>query len=169
MCSINLSGQSFGVPNLTSRIEAAIKQSGINPANICFEVTETAAIADLAQAQDFIRDLRNIGCKFALDDFGAGLSSFTYLRELALDYVKIDGSFVKDMLTDKVAATMVQSINDMGSVMGLQTVAEYVENAELATELTWMGVDFGQGFGIDQPTPILDYLQDWTLPKVSHG
>ena len=158
VCSINISGQSFSSKSFLEDVLRLVKNSQIAPYNICFEVTETAAINDLGIAQSFIKNLRRLGCKFALDDFGTGVSSFTYLRELPLDYVKIDGSFVKDMLTDRVAASMVKSIHDIGQAMGLQTVAEYVENSQISDTLKSYGLDFGQGYGIDKPIPLDEYL-----------
>ena len=169
VCSINLSGQSFSVPHFSKKIAKAISNAGVDPASICLEITETAAIADITQARDFILELKNIGCKFALDDFGAGLSSFSYLRALPLDYVKIDGSFVKDLLEDEVAGSMVRAIHNIGKAMGLETVAEYVENAELARTLRDIGVHYGQGYGIDKPTPLKEYLDIWAQGRANNG
>jgi EAL domain-containing protein (putative c-di-GMP-specific phosphodiesterase class I) len=158
LCSINLSGQSLSGDNFLENITRSINNGGVNPACICFEVTETAAIHDLTKARYFITSLRELGCKFALDDFGAGLSSFTYLRTLPLDFVKIDGFFVKDILTDPVAETMVKSIHEVGTAMGLETVAEYVETIEIGDRLTALGIHYGQGFGIGKPMALSEYI-----------
>ncbi len=159
VCSVNLSGQSFGSDSVLEDLQAILAQYGVPAQSICFEVTETAAISDLGGAQYHINNTRKLGCQFALDDFGAGLSSFTYLRVLPLDYVKIDGSFVKDMLTDDIARTMVQAIHSVGHAMGLQTVAEYVETDDIAEDLKRLGIDYGQGFGLGKPVPMTGYLE----------
>ncbi len=162
VCSVNLSGQSFGTDSVLEDLQPLLNQAGVPARNICFEVTETAAISDLGGAQYHIENTRKLGCQFALDDFGAGLSSFTYLRVLPLDYVKIDGSFVKDMLTDDIARTMIASIHNVGHAMGLETVAEYVENDDIAEQLKLLGIDYGQGFGLGKPEPMDGYLKRYT-------
>jgi EAL domain-containing protein (putative c-di-GMP-specific phosphodiesterase class I) len=118
---------------------------------ICFEVTETAAIANLSYATKFINQLKERGCLFSLDDFGSGLSSFAYLKNLPVDYLKIDGLFVKDILHDKVDFAMVKSINEVGHVMGKKTIAEFVENEQIFNLLSELGVDYAQGYGIGKP------------------
>ena len=117
----------------------------------CFEITETAVIADMANAQRLIRELSARGCQFALDDFGSGLSSFTYLKHLPVDYLKIDGSFVQDMLNDPMDAAMVRAIAEVGRALGLKTIAEFVENDATIAELRRADVDCVQGFGIQRP------------------
>jgi EAL domain-containing protein (putative c-di-GMP-specific phosphodiesterase class I) len=121
---------------------------------ICFEITETAAIANLSQATKFINQLRNEGCLFSLDDFGSGLSSFAYLKNLPVDFLKIDGLFVKDILDDKVDLAMVKSINEVGHIMGKKTIAEFVENERIFNLLHTLGVDYAQGYGIEKPVPL---------------
>lgn len=158
--SINLSGQSLASDELVDFISEQLKVHGIAPANICFEVTETAAIGNRTTALAIIQQLKAIGCKFSLDDFGTGLSSFSYLKELPVDYVKIDGSFVRQILDDNVSHAMVASVNQIGHVMGLQTIAEFVENDAIAERLAAMGVDYLQGYGIGKPQPLADYLAD---------
>ena len=150
-CSINLSGLSLGEADFLDFLLAQFEHGGISPEKICFEITETAAIANLGNAIKFINALKEIGCFFALDDFGAGLSSFTYLKNLPVDYLKIDGSFVRDILKDPIDFAMVRSINEVGQVMGKKTIAEFVENDETLEALKEIGVDFAQGYGIGKP------------------
>ena len=143
---------------MLEELERLIREQLVPPENLCFEVTETAAIADLAAAQLHINRVRRLGCRFALDDFGAGLSSFSYLRSLPLDYVKIDGSFVRDICRDDTARVMVAAIHNVGKSMGLQTVAEYVEDEAIVDALRVIGVDYAQGYGIGKPMPMSDFL-----------
>ena len=121
---------------------------------ICFEITETAAIGNLTYATTFINHLREKGCSFSLDDFGSGLSSFAYLKNLPVDYLKIDGLFVKDILDDKIDLAMVKSINEVAHVMGKKTIAEFVENKDIFNLLGDLGVDYAQGYGIAKPVPL---------------
>ena len=152
--AINLSGQSMADDQLLKKIKQLIEASSIEPQNISFEITETAAISNLVLAKEFISDLKKIGCKFALDDFGSGLSSFAYLKNLPVDYLKIDGAFVKDMVRDPIDRAMVESIHHIGSVMNLKTIAEFVENDEILKVLQEVGVDYAQGYGIARPKPL---------------
>ena len=152
-CSINLSGQSIGDKKLYHFIMEQQQAYDINPKMICFEVTESAAVTHLKQAVYFIKQLREHGFLFALDDFGTGMSSFAYLKNLPVDFLKIDGSFVKDIIDDPIDRAMVKSINDIGHIMGLRTIAEYVENADIQKELIHMEVDYLQGYGIARPEP----------------
>ncbi|MGB5473296.1 MAG: EAL domain-containing protein [Gammaproteobacteria bacterium] len=156
--SINLSGQSLTDVALADYIRDKLHQYGLAPDCICFEVTETAAIGNKTAALRIIEQLKKLGCHFSLDDFGTGLSTFSYLKELPVDYVKIDGSFVRKILEDKVSHAMVASINQIGHVMGLRTVAEFVESEALAERLALMGLDYLQGYAIDEPQPLTDYL-----------
>ena len=153
-CSINLSGRSLCESRFLEFVIAEIGRSGVDPINIAFEITETAAVANFAQAQHFIVALRRMGCRFALDDFGSGLSSFAYLKHLPVDFLKIDGNFVRDMATDQIDHAMVEAINQLGHVMGIQTIAEYVETPEVLEKLKMVGVDYAQGFAIGYPVPI---------------
>jgi EAL domain-containing protein (putative c-di-GMP-specific phosphodiesterase class I) len=127
--------------------------------SIGFELTETTAIANLAIAAQLINRLKEIGCPIALDDFGSGMSSFGYLRSLPVDYLKIDGDFVKDMTTDSVDYAVVEAIHHIGRVMGIQTVAESVESDDILTALVVVGVDFAQGFHLAVPVPMLEMMR----------
>jgi len=151
--AINLSGNSINNKDFLSFIISELEQSQVNPACICFEITETAAISNLDYAKRFILILKGMGCSFALDDFGSGLSSFNYLKYLPVDFLKIDGSFVREVHHDIVSHSMVESINKVGHVMGLKTIAEYVENQDIINSLKEIGVDYVQGFGISMPEP----------------
>lgn len=148
---INLSGATLGDVAYLQFVKDALVRNQIPPQAICFEVTETTAIANLSTALSFIRDVKTLGCKVALDDFGTGLSSFSYLKTFAADYLKIDGGFVRDMLNDPMDAAIVEAINNIGHVAGMQTIAEFVENVDIQKRLAAMGVDFAQGYGIHKP------------------
>ena len=156
--SINLSGQSLSDDSLLGNIIRHLKTDRLPADKIKFEITETAAIANMANANSFIASLKEFGIEFALDDFGSGLSSFGYLKNLQVDYLKIDGMFVKDMLVDPIDSAMVKSINDIGHVMGMATIAEFVENDEVLEALAELQVDFVQGYGIGRPMPIDEML-----------
>lgn len=161
LCSINLSGLSMSDETMLAFIFEQFSKWAIPAHKICFEVTETAAIANLSYATKFINELRVRGCSFSLDDFGSGLSSFAYLKNLPVDYLKIDGLFVKDILDDKVDFAMVKSINEVGHVMDKKTIAEFVENEQIFNLLNELGVDYAQGYGIGKPVP----LDELTLIK----
>ena len=154
LCSVNLSGLSMSDESMLDFITDAFKRYSIPTDKICFEITETAAIGNLTYATKFINHLREQGCLFSLDDFGSGLSSFAYLKNLPVDYLKIDGLFVKDILDDKVDLAMVRSINEVGHVMGKKTIAEFVENKQIFDLLRGLGVDYAQGYGIAKPVPL---------------
>jgi diguanylate cyclase (GGDEF)-like protein/PAS domain S-box-containing protein len=155
MCSINLSGQSLGDDKFLPFVIEQFQKSGIDAAKICFEITETAAVASFSQANRFIQALKELGCRFALDDFGTGLSSFGYLKHFPVDFLKIDGSFVREILHDPIDREMVRSINEIGHLTGKKTIAEFAENAEIIQMLTSLGVDYAQGYGIAQPQRVL--------------
>jgi diguanylate cyclase (GGDEF)-like protein/PAS domain S-box-containing protein len=150
---INLSGASIGADRFLDFIREELTQSGLAGDSVCFEITETAAIANLGKAAHFIAELRAMGCRFSLDDFGAGMSSFGYLKHLPVDFLKIDGSFVTDMLVDPIDSAMVEAINRIGHVMGKRTIAEFVESDLILASLRRIGVDYAQGYGIARPKP----------------
>lgn len=152
--AINLSGNSLNDDKLLKFIKDEIESSEVDPQQVCFEITETAAINNLAQASHLIKELKTIGCCFALDDFGSGLSSFTYLKNLPVDYLKIDGSFVTDMSSDTIDYAMVEAINQLGHVMGIGTIAECAESEEVVEQLRKLGVDFAQGYAMGSPIPM---------------
>ena len=157
--SINLSGHSLTNNKFLNSLIAQIDEFNIDAGKICFEITETAAISNLSMATSFISSLKELGCHFALDDFGSGLSSFAYLKGLPVDYLKIDGMFVKDMVDDPIDHAMVKSINEIGHVMGMKTIAEFVENDAIKSKLAEIGVDYAQGYGIQKPQPFTDILK----------
>ena len=154
--SINLSGTSLNDDDFLEFIHVQFKEHNIPPKNVSFEITETAAVANLAKAIHFMNDLKSIGCRFSLDDFGSGISSFAYLKNLPVDYLKIDGNFVKDMVSDPIDWAMVESITKIGHVMGLKIIAEYVETKDILKELEKIGVDYAQGYGIGKPKPLIE-------------
>ena len=141
-------------PNFLDFVVEQLEAKGVSAEKICFEITETAAITNLSSASRLISTLRGLGCSFALDDFGSGVSSFAYLKNLAVDLIKIDGVFVKEICDDPVSQALVKAINDMGHAMGKRTIAEAVESQEIFEELRRMGVDYAQGFGIAAPRPL---------------
>jgi diguanylate cyclase (GGDEF)-like protein/PAS domain S-box-containing protein len=153
-CTINLSGVSIADEDFLRFMLDSIDDRGVEANRICLEITETAAIQNLSKATRFIEQLRDYGCCFALDDFGSGLSSFAYLKNLPVDFLKIDGFFVRDMVEDRINYELVKSINDVGQVMGKRTIAEFVENAATLRALREIGVDYAQGFDIAKPRPI---------------
>ena len=153
--AINISGQSLGDELFLGYLLDLFNQTGVPPDRICLEITETAAIANIGQAMEFITSLKAYGCRFALDDFGSGMSSYSYLKNLDVDFLKIDGSFIKDMMNDPVDLAMVESINHIGHVMGIQTIAEFVENEAVLNKLREIGVNYAQGYYIHKPSPLL--------------
>ena len=151
VCAINLSGQSLSQDDFLDYVIAQITQHKVDTKRLCFEITETAVITNLDKARQFMQALRKIGCRFSLDDFGSGLSSFAYLKNLEVDFLKIDGMFVKSIVGNKIDRAMVDSINNIGHVMGLHTIAEFAENQEIIQVLKELGVDYAQGYGVAMP------------------
>jgi len=158
-CAINISGQSLGDEKFLTDTKALLSSKNINCSKICFEITETAAISDLTNATRLITELKALGCRFALDDFGSGLSSFAYLKTLDVDYIKIDGMFVKDVAEDNIDKEMVNSIISIAKAMGKKTIAEYVESDAIREILKEMGVDYIQGYAVDIPVDISELVQ----------
>ena len=156
--SINLSGQSLGDPRFHQFVSDELNQS-LFPADwLCFEITESAAIGNFKLAKNFIISMRKKGYRFSLDDFGTGMSSFAYLKTLDVDYLKIDGSFVKEILSDPLSRSIVIAVKQIADTMGVRTIAEYVENDAIKDSLYRLGIDYGQGYGIGCPLPLTDRL-----------
>ncbi|MEW8492490.1 MAG: EAL domain-containing protein [Candidatus Thiodiazotropha taylori] len=157
--SINLSGQTLADSEMLETIINQLDKNGIDGDKVCFEITETTAISNLSYAKIFISTLKKLGCKFALDDFGSGLSSYGYLKDLPVDYLKIDGTFIKNIVDNPIDYAMVKSINEIGHVMGMQTIAEFVENDDIKNYLVDLGVNYAQGYGIGKPVPFSELLE----------
>ena len=153
---VNLSGASLMDDGLFDFIRAQVESYNIVPSMICFEVTETVAISNLDITAKFMERCRDVGFKFALDDFGSGFCSFSYLKAVPVDYLKIDGGFVQNMLEDKIDCSIVESVNNIGHVAGLKTIAEYVESPDILEKLKSMGIDFAQGYCIDRPRSLAE-------------
>jgi diguanylate cyclase (GGDEF)-like protein len=156
--TINFSGQSLHDEEFADYVIRSIETSRINPAVFCFELTESAAVASMKDAEALMMRLRKLGCGVALDDFGTGLSSLSYLRSMPVSMLKIDGSFVRDILRDERAESMVRAIAQLARAMNITTVAEYVETEEIRTRVRALGVDYGQGFAIARPVPVAEVL-----------
>jgi diguanylate cyclase (GGDEF)-like protein/PAS domain S-box-containing protein len=154
LCNINISGTSLGNSDFASFVLSEIETAGVSASTLCFEITETAAVANLYNAQNFIRTLKGIGCRFALDDFGSGLSSFAYLKNLEVDFLKINGTFVRDIATEHVDREMVRAISGIATMMGKRTVAQFVESEDTLKLLRQLGVEFAQGFHLGHPRPL---------------
>jgi diguanylate cyclase (GGDEF)-like protein len=152
-CAINLSGATFGDDDFVDFVRRQFEIHQVPPGMICFEITETSAIADLPSAKRFIQALKKLGCRFSLDDFGTGMSSFSYLKHLPVDFIKIDGSFVTEMLNSKIDRAVIETIVHIAKVMGKNTVAEFVESNEILEALREIGVDYAQGYAIGRPSP----------------
>lgn len=157
-CSINLAGPALSNETFLHKATQLLKCSRLPPEKICFEITETSAIHNIDHATAFIKSMKKLGCSFALDDFGSGFSSYAYLRDLPVDYLKIDGMFVKNMHKDEVDHGVVKSINDIAHLMGKKTIAEFVENEQILQLSRELGVDYVQGFHLCKPTPIQDFF-----------
>ena len=152
--AVNLSGQSMADPTFQRYLLELIERQPVDLSKLCFEITETAAITKLAEAGSFVQEMRRLGMRLALDDFGAGSSSFGYLKALQVDYLKIDGQFIKDVVHDPLDRAAVRCFCDVARVMGLKTVGEFVENEPILQELLDLGVDYAQGYLIHRPEPL---------------
>jgi diguanylate cyclase (GGDEF)-like protein len=155
LCAVNLSGQSLSDPELLAYVIELLNRASVPAERLCFEITETAVVENFDSARAFIAPLKSHGCMFALDDFGSGMSSYSYLKHLPVDYLKIDGSFVRGMLEDPIDRAVVESINQIGHDLGMKTIAEFVENEKILTALAEVGVDYAQGSFIGEPEPVL--------------
>jgi len=156
--AINISGSTLGSESFLTYAQEQFESYKVPPDKLCFEITETTAIANFTKAQKFIREMKKLGCQFALDDFGSGMSSFGYLKSLAVDFLKIDGSFVKDINHDDVDYAMVEAINRIGHLMNISTIAEFVENDQIMVRLNQIGVDYAQGFGVHRPVSLDEFV-----------
>ena len=153
--TINLSGASINHQQFGSFLREQFERYAIPPQTICFEITETVAITNLDRANVLINQLRELGCSIALDDFGSGMSSLTYLKNLPIDYLKIDGSFVTNIANDEVDYATVECFNHISQIMNIKTIAEFVENQTTLESLRQIGVDYAQGYGIERPKPLV--------------
>ena len=163
--AINFSGQSLNDDAFGDMLIERIGSSGLDPELLCFELTENATVANLTRAEALMRRLRHLGCGVALDDFGTGLSSLSCLRQLPVTMLKIDGSFVRDVLRDPRAESMVRAIAQLARSMSITTVAEYIETEAISIRIAELGVDYGQGFAIGRPIPLEDLLTELPLPS----
>jgi EAL domain-containing protein (putative c-di-GMP-specific phosphodiesterase class I) len=152
--NINLSGQTLCDPEFLPFVERELVASGLPPSCIGFEITESAAVTHMSRALLLISSLRARGCRFSLDDFGSGLSSFTYLKNMPVDYLKIDGAFVQNSPEDEADLAMVTSINQVAHILGIKTVSEYIENTAIRDAMARIGVDYGQGNALAMPEPL---------------
>jgi EAL domain-containing protein (putative c-di-GMP-specific phosphodiesterase class I) len=164
--AINLSGTSLSEDRFLNDVIEELKQKQLPPGAICFEITETAAISNLARVIHFMQTLKQLGCKFSLDDFGSGLSSFTYLKNLPVDYLKIDGQFISNVAEDTVDESMVKAISEVGRAMGIETIAERVETRKVLEKLGALGIEFAQGYYIAKPTSIASF-EPWADHRFS--
>jgi diguanylate cyclase (GGDEF)-like protein len=161
--AINLSGQSLQDESFLAYVVEEIRASKLPPNVLCFELTETATIGNLEKAQHFLRTLQDLGCQFALDDFGTGVSSLAYLKDLSVNYLKIDGSFVRDSLNNTRSESMIKAIAQLAKVMCMETIAEYVETDQLRARMADLGVDYGQGFAMGKAQPLNDLLRELAI------
>jgi len=164
--NINLSGQTLCDSEFLAYVLKQFEKSGVAAERICFEITETAAVTNLSSALRLVTRLKEVGCRFALDDFGSGVSSFSYLKNIPVDYLKIDGTFVHNIPEDETDMAMVSSINQVAHIMGIETIAEYVESEGIRAALETIGVDYGQGFALARPEPLDNILQDLRATRI---
>ena len=155
--AINLSGTSLSDDRFLQFVIDELKKHQLPNGAICFEITETAAISNLSRVVHFMQTLKKLGCKFSLDDFGSGLSSFTYLKNLPVDYLKIDGQFVSNVVNDSVDESMVKAISEVGHAMGIETIAERVESKQVLDKLGTLGVEYAQGYYIARPASVASF------------
>jgi len=156
--SVNLSGESVGTPKMHRKLQQILEAARFPMNKLCFEITETQAIANIDATRAFITSFKALGCRFALDDFGSGFSSYGHLKDLPVDWLKIDGQFVEKMDQNPTDAAIVRSMAELARAVGVKTVAEYVANPAIEAQLTKMGVDYLQGYAIHRPTLLSDPL-----------
>ncbi len=161
---VNLSGTSLGDESLLAYIEERVTSTGLPPGRLAFEITETAAVRDIVVAREWMRRVKDRGCRFALDDFGIGFSSFSYLRSLPADYVKIDGSFIRGIDTDQAARALVRAIDTVAHTLGKETIAECVESLDSVRTLVELGVEYGQGYALGMPSEELSLRRAPAFP-----
>ena len=166
--AINLSGTSLSEDRFLDYVIDELGKQKLPAGAICFEITETAAISNLARVVHFMQTLKKLGCKFSLDDFGSGLSSFTYLKNLPVDYLKIDGQFISNVADDNVDEKMVKAIHEVGNAMGIETIAERVETRQVLDKLGALGVEFAQGYYIARPTSV-EAFEPWADEAGPHN
>jgi EAL domain-containing protein (putative c-di-GMP-specific phosphodiesterase class I) len=162
--AINLSGTSLSEDRFLEFVIDELKKQKLPDGAICFEITETAAISNLSRVVHFMQTLKKLGCKFSLDDFGSGLSSFTYLKNLPVDYLKIDGQFIRNVAIDAVDESMVKAISQVGHAMGIETIAERVESKQVLDKLGALGIEFAQGYYIARPASVQSF-EPWGQAK----
>jgi len=158
--SVNLSGASTADASFQDFLSQAITQAGINPHHLCFEITETSAMQDLAGIANFLNQIRALGCQVALDDFGTGFSSLGYIKQLPVDFIKIDGAFIRDIVESPVDQALVRCVADVATILNTQTVAEFVENDATMEVLRELGIDMAQGYLFAKPRPLSDLKQN---------
>jgi len=158
--SINLSGQPLASKQFLDDTATLLETTKIDHSKICFEITETTAISNYESTIDFIYKIKSYGCKFSLDNFGSGMSSFAYLKTLNVDYLKIDGSYVHNIVNNPIDRAMVEAVNKIGHAMGIKTIAEYVENQDVLNVLAEIGIDYAQGYGVYHPAPLDDLIME---------
>jgi Amt family ammonium transporter len=159
VCAINVSGFSLGSSEFLEHVIGELRRTKVPASMVCIEITETAAIANFSSAQRFIQMLKAEGCRFALDDFGSGLTSFAYLKNLPVDFLKFDGLYARDILKDPINHALVKAMNHIAQMMGLQTIAEFVESEAVCAELAELGLDYAQGYFIGRPCPIEEAIK----------
>ncbi|HVH84054.1 MAG TPA: EAL domain-containing protein, partial [Steroidobacteraceae bacterium] len=167
--TINFSGQSLDDDTFADFLIKSIGESGLDPDLFVFELTENATVAHLPRAEELMRRLRKLGCGVALDDFGTGLSSLSCIRQLPITMLKIDGSFIRDVVKDKRAESMVRAMAELARSMSIITVAEYIETEAISNHVAGLGVDYGQGFAIGRPIPLAELLDELPLPSEPQG
>jgi|GEM_PF-3484765 len=170
VCAINLSGMSLNDDQFLSKLKYRLKTTKAPVEKLCFEITESIAVTNLSRTQRTINEFRSMGCRFSLDDFGTGMSSFAYLKHLPVNFLKIDGIFIRNIANSTIDYAMVKSIHDIGQVLGMETIAEYVESSAIEKRLLEIGIDHLQGFGIAKPQPLNNLLQPPELaPELQTG